>query len=68
MKLSKKERKLLKHEIQHGFMRAWLVESGAKKDRQRLEAKSRPLWLTFWRRPIKPVQPVAAVKAASASE
>jgi hypothetical protein len=70
MKLSKKERKLLKHEIQHGFMQAWLAESRTK---ERCLAFQKPKWnalswFAFWRRPIKPVSPVAAVKAAGASD
>jgi hypothetical protein len=71
VKLSKKERKLLKHEIQQGFMHAWLAECRARKDRR--SATQKPKWnafswFAFWRHPIKPVPPVAAVKAAGASE
>lgn len=70
MKLSNKEGKLLKHEIHQGFMRAWLAESCATKERRRVavqKAKWNALsWFAFWH-PIEPVRPAAA-KAAGARE
>jgi len=42
MKLSKKERKLLKHEIQQGFMHAWLAESRTKERLLAANSKRRP--------------------------
>lgn len=72
MKLSKIERKLLKREIQKGFMHAWLAESCAKKDPGRVAAQqpkwNGPSWFALWRHPNESVQPVPAVKAANASE
>jgi hypothetical protein len=74
MKLSKKERKLLKREIQQGFMQTWLSQSrGKKENRSELQkVKSRASrWLAFCKRPVqslKPIAPIIVAKAAGSDE
>lgn len=73
MKLSKKERKLLKREIQQGFMQTWLSQSRSRKEKpSELEVKSAAShWFAFWGRPLRslsPAPPIVAAKAAVPTE
>jgi len=64
MKISKTEERVLKQQVQLGFMQAWMADSRARKQRQSSrvrEARWSPFrWLAFWKRPVE------AAKAAKA--
>lgn len=58
MKISRMERKVLKQQIQSGFMQSWMAESRAKKEEKQSsdvrQAKRRALrWWAFWKRPVQ---------------
>lgn len=68
MKLSKKERKLLKREIQQGFMQTWLTQRARKEKTSELDVKSgSSKWFAFGKRPARAlnrVPPIIVAKAA----
>jgi hypothetical protein len=74
MKLSKKERKLLKQEIRQGFVQTWLSQSRARTEKrselQEVESDA-GRWFIFWKRPVqalKPLPPIIAAKAAGSDK
>lgn len=70
MKLSKKERKLLKHEIQQGFMQTWLSQSRVKKEKPSEFQKVKSVdsfWFAFWNRPVRSLNPIAPIIVAKAA-
>jgi len=70
MKLSKKERKLLKHEIQQGFVQAWQSHSRARKEkRSELQGveSSASHWFAFWKHPVRSLKAVPAIIVAKAA-
>jgi hypothetical protein len=70
MKISKTEERVLKQQLQLGFMQAWMAKSRARKPKQstevRQEKRSILRWFAFWRRPVQSVKPVPSVGQANA--
>jgi hypothetical protein len=74
VKLSKKERTLLNHQIQLGFIQTWLSQSRARKEKQSELKKVKSggsHWFAFWKRPLrfpKAVPPIIVAKAAGSEK
>lgn len=69
MKISKTEARVLKQQLQLGFMQAWMAERRARKEKQSSEARDAkriaPRWFAFWKHPVQSVKPAPAVSHAN---
>lgn len=69
MKISKTEGRVLKQQVQLGFIQAWMAQSRAGKEKQSSEVReakwSALRWFAFWKRPVQSVKPAQAVGQAN---